>query len=244
MLTLPAREHASNTVGAGRDSPPPAAVARPAEPGTSAIPATQPRHGRPRPLRPPGKRHGLPDRLPQSLCAPAFPTALVPGNRAGRRADTPGWTPDSGANVKARAPPERAPEPPSSGYPHRSLAPIPVRHASVDTATQRSTALQGDTRRDREKTPRQHENSQLAGRFRSVWQVLGSNQRRLSRRFYRPLPCCSETASDLHGSLTRLVSRGRCHECPTSSGSGLCWRAGAGWRVQEPDFSAGSAMRA
>jgi hypothetical protein len=39
--------------------------------------------------------------------------------------------------------------------------------------------------------PRQHENSQLAGRFRRVWQVLwqvlGSNQRRLSRRFYSPL---------------------------------------------------------
>ena len=69
-----------------------------------------------------------------AISAPAFPAARIPGNRAGRRADTPGWTPDSGANVKARAPPERAPEPPSSGYPHRSLAPIPVRHASVDTA--------------------------------------------------------------------------------------------------------------
>jgi hypothetical protein len=30
----------------------------------------------------------------------------------------------------------------------------PVRHASVDTATQRSTATQGDTPRDREETPR------------------------------------------------------------------------------------------
>ena len=60
----------------------------------------------------------------------------------------------------------------------------PVRHASVDTATQRSTATQGDTRRDRGKRPASHENSQLAGRFRRWWQVLGSNQRRLSRRFY------------------------------------------------------------
>jgi hypothetical protein len=63
----------------------------------------------------------------------------------------------------------------------------PVRHASVDTATQRSTARQGDTRRDREERPASHENPQLAGRFRSVWQVMGSNHRRLSRRFYRPL---------------------------------------------------------
>jgi len=58
---------------------------------------------------------------------------------------------------------------------------------SVDTATQRSTALQGDTRRDKKKTARIAENPQLAGRFRRWWQVLGSNQRRLSRRFYSPI---------------------------------------------------------
>jgi hypothetical protein len=62
--------------------------------------------------------------------------------------------------------------------------PTPVRHASVDTATQRPAALQDDTRWDREETARQRENSQLAGRFRRWWQVLGSNQRRASRRFY------------------------------------------------------------
>jgi hypothetical protein len=42
----------------------------------------------------------------------------------------------------------------------------PVRYMSVDTATRRSTALQGDTWRDREETARIAENSQLAGRFR------------------------------------------------------------------------------
>ena len=47
-----------------------------------------------------------------AITAPAFPAAVAPGNYAGRPADTPGWTPDSGANVKARAPPERAMEPP------------------------------------------------------------------------------------------------------------------------------------
>ena len=78
----------------------------------------------------------------------------IPGNRAGRRADTCGCTLDSASNVKARQPPERAPEPPSSGYPHRSLAPIPVRYASVDPATQRPTALQDDTPRDKGETPR------------------------------------------------------------------------------------------
>src|ERR1022692_417289 len=63
----------------------------------------------------------------------------------------------------------------------------PVRYTSVDPATQRPPARQGDTSRDREKTARIAENSQPAGRFRRWWQVLGSNQRRLSRRFYRPL---------------------------------------------------------
>jgi hypothetical protein len=87
---------------------------------------------------------------------PAHPPSRPPRPReiAGRRADTCGCTLDSPANVKARAPPERAPEPPSSGYPHRSLAPISVRHTSVDPATQRSTALQGDTCRDGGVTPR------------------------------------------------------------------------------------------
>ena len=65
--------------------------------------------------------------------------------------------------------------------------PTPVRHASVDTATQRPAARQDDTTRDREETARLAENFQLAGRFRRWWQVLGSNQRRLSRRFYRLL---------------------------------------------------------
>jgi hypothetical protein len=63
-----------------------------------------------------------------------------------------------------------------------------VRYTSVDTATQRSTALQGDTRRDKKKTARRAAFPQQAGRFRRWWQVLGSNQGRLSRRFYRPLP--------------------------------------------------------
>ena len=71
----------------------------------------------------------------------------------------------------------------TSGYTDRASGTRPVRHASVDTATSRSAALQGDTRRDREETPRQHEISQLAGRFRRWWQVMGSNHRRLSRRF-------------------------------------------------------------
>ena len=40
---------------------------------------------------------------------------------------------------------------------------------------------------DRAETARQREIPQLAGRFRRWWQVMGSNHRRLSRRFYSPL---------------------------------------------------------
>ena len=69
---------------------------------------------------------------------------------------------------------------------------------SVATATQRSTAAQGDTRRDKNETARIAENSQLAGRFPRVWQVLGSNQRRLSRRFYSPSLLAEAHAADQH----------------------------------------------
>jgi hypothetical protein len=75
----------------------------------------------------------------------------------------------------------------AGGPSHRSLAPIPVRYASVGTATQRPTALQDDTRRDKGKRPASYENSHLAGHNPRWWQVLGSNQRRLSRRFYSTL---------------------------------------------------------
>jgi len=108
-----------------------------------------------------------------------------------------------GGKRQARAPHGTGTGTPSSGYPHRSLAPIPVRHASVDTATQRPTALQGDTRRDREETARLAETSQLAGRFRRVWQVMGSNHRRLSRRFYSPPAPPESPPADQRGRHSR-----------------------------------------
>ena len=79
-----------------------------------------------------------------------------------------------------------------------------VRYTSVDTATQRPAATQGDTPRDTEETARIAENPQLTGRFRRWWQVLGSNQGRRSRRFYRPLSLCtSKSAAD------QLISAGQ-----------------------------------
>jgi hypothetical protein len=49
-----------------------------------------------------------------------------------------------------------------------------------------------------------HENSQLAGRFRRWWQVLGSNQRRLSRRFYSPLLLFESPTADQHLCISRF----------------------------------------
>jgi len=69
----------------------------------------------------------------------------------------------------------------------RPSGPDAVRYTSVDTATHRLTVTNRDTGRDKKETARLAENSQLAGRFRRWWQVLGSNQRRLSRRFYSTL---------------------------------------------------------
>jgi hypothetical protein len=76
----------------------------------------------------------------------------------------------------------------ASGFAHRSFRPDPVRYMSVTTATPCPTAAHDDTWRDKKETARLAAFPQRAGRFRRWWQVLGSNQRRLSRRFYRPLP--------------------------------------------------------
>jgi hypothetical protein len=112
-----------------------------------------------------------------------------------RAADRKG-TSNSAAKIKAEhaADPARPWPSVENRRRHRpSQATNPVRYASVDTATRRPAARHDDTRRDTEETARQRENTQLAGRFRRwwqvLWQLLGSNQRRLSRRFYRePIP--------------------------------------------------------
>jgi hypothetical protein len=74
----------------------------------------------------------------------------------------------------------------ASGYTHRSFRPDAVHHMYATTATHRPIVTHPDTRRDKKKTARRAAFPQPAGRFRRWWQVLGSNQRRLSRRFYRP----------------------------------------------------------
>ncbi len=115
-----------------------------------------------------------------------------PVNHPGPRPGTRGCTPGSAARVKPgtrrRRGPSVAVRETADGAHRPSQSTNPVRHASVDTATHRLTVTHHDARRDKKETARLAENSQLAGRFTRWWQVLGSNQRRLSRRFYRPLP--------------------------------------------------------
>jgi len=77
----------------------------------------------------------------------------------------------------------------ASGAVNRLLRPDSVRHMSVTTATRRLTAAHHETQRDKKEKARETGNPQPTGRFRRWWQVLGSNQRRLSRRFYsEPIP--------------------------------------------------------
>ena len=77
-------------------------------------------------------------------------------------------------------------------------------------ATSGSTARQGDTRRDRGNGPHSRE-IPASGPFSQVvagvvWQVLGSNQRRLSRRSYSTLLLPESYAAELRVCVPRCVS--------------------------------------
>ena len=100
-------------------------------------------------------------------------------------------------------------DPKASGYTHRSFRPDAVRYMSVTTAMHRPAVTHADTRRDEKETARRAAFPQPAGRFRRWWQVLGSNQRRLSRRFYIPLLPAPFNASELrkHCQITFVIGR-------------------------------------
>jgi hypothetical protein len=61
-----------------------------------------------------------------------------------------------------------------------------VRYMSVHSWKQPDSDGRRGTLLTSKATARELEGSQLTGYFRRWWQVLGSNQRRLSPRFYRP----------------------------------------------------------
>ena len=155
----------------------------PESPLTKTAASPHGRPGRAPDLRTPGR--------PRPPCTPGHRTARVTTAISAPSRGRTGCMPRSAAAVE---PPAGRPGSPSvavrekaDGAHRPSWRPDAVRYMSVDTATQGPTALQADTRRDKKETARIAENPQLPGRFRRWWQVLGSNQRRLSRRFYSPL---------------------------------------------------------
>ena len=80
---------------------------------------------------------------------------------------------------------------------NRLLRPESVRYMSVTTATQGLTAAHHETRRHNNKKARETGKTQLTGYLRRWWQVLGSNQRRLSRRFTDRLSRLIDIPSEL-----------------------------------------------
>jgi hypothetical protein len=149
------------------------------------------RSGQPHPLCPPGKVSRSPGPLPQSSAhrPPGRPRS---GKTRGPPGGHTGCTPDSAARVKpehaadAARPSVRGRPWKTGGYTDRPAAralsamrPWMPQHSAQqrDKVTHHGTEKNGPLARE----------FAASGRFCRWWQVLGSNQRRLSRRFYRPL---------------------------------------------------------
>jgi hypothetical protein len=145
-----------------------------------------------------GNRNALPDHRPDHQCA-----TLPRPPPIRKRSHGPGGHREMHARLGGtRQAGTRCPPRPVRGRPRNSRRCTPtVLTARTDRPSgtharplcvrgQRNMTADGATRRytaGHRETARIAENSQQAGRFRWWWQVLGSNQRRLSRRFYRPL---------------------------------------------------------
>ena len=138
----------------------------------------QPNRGRPR-----GKRHGLPgspplssaDRLPGPHSSRHTGRAARDARPARRHAGGPQIQCRRGPSVAVREKPTvRTDRPGGSDA---------VRYTSVTIATHRPAVTHADTRRDKKEMGPRVAFPQPGGRFGWWWQVLGSNQRRLSRRF-------------------------------------------------------------
>ena len=165
-----------------------------------------PHRGRSDHLKPGSKRFG------GTACSGRYPRAHGRmTDRDGRGNDQRPGLRRSGAYERIRA----------SGSVNRLLGPESVRHMSVTTATQGLTAAHRETQRNNSKKARETGKTQLTGRFRRWWQVLGSNQRRLSRRFYSPILLFESSGADQRMRAWRLVSGLRpSARCPCARGRG------------------------
>jgi hypothetical protein len=111
---------------------------------------------------------------------------------------------------------------------HRAACPAQhhggtVRHTSVNPATQGPAAPRDDIPRDRQETARIAAEMQRAGRLSMWWQVLGSNQRRFSRRFSarRSYPRCTPLTSaclEFQQACSLALSSGSPDQQPYSRG--------------------------
>ena len=130
-------------------------------------------------------------------------------------------------------------------------------YMSVITAAHRPAVTHPDTRRDQGENGPPGRVPQLAGRFRWWWQVLGSNQGRRSRRFFRPL-----SSNPSHTPLTSTYTlrggiRGRrrppCVRAPgipgnshgprTGKRAATDGRGGSGYADRPPGFPALQPLR-
>jgi hypothetical protein len=195
--------HAPRAAGRSPQRPPARGTATAC--GAATIPAPRPEGphdaSRPGPPVPANSRKSIypPRRHPRQRIgtqAPRYPPG-TPGSRGTR---VPERAPGSAPHAKPEWAP-RGPCPwPSVEKPtvrtDRPGGPDALRYTSVDTATYRPAVTHRDTRRDKKETaPRVRFRSQGAI-FRRWWQVLGSNQRRLSRRFYSPSLRAESNAGD------------------------------------------------
>jgi len=146
------------------------------------------------PMRRPGSRGLLPGGSvqsdPISAGLPRLP--LDPAGHAWARPATHQWPSGSLAGSSPRTAAHRNRG--ASGSVNRWLRPDSVRHMSVTTATQRHITKHGGTITRRPARPRKPSSRAVSAGGGRWWQVLGSNQRRLSRRFYsEPIPAHRNT---------------------------------------------------
>ncbi len=113
------------------------------------------RNGRPAPAPPAPQASRSPGPPPQSSGRRPFPGRPPREHRTGTGAHTGNAGSTQRRMSRRNAPGGPCPWPSveADGPPHRSSQPDAVRYMSVDPATRRSTAIQGDTERDKAKRP-------------------------------------------------------------------------------------------
>ena len=159
-----------------------------------------------RPLRPPARQASRSPGPPPWPLPPPLPQPPHSGKPAGQRADAGICTLSSAAHGAASADLVRGSSvaaPPSVAVRAKQTVPHTAPGPRFPSAIRPWIPGRSGIRRykaarpgTQTKQPTSRENP-ASGHIRSVWHVLGSNQRRLRRRFYRPLSlCASQSATD------------------------------------------------